>query len=101
MLSKCCCFCIKLYWRFVPEERRIICLYKESCSRYIYSIFEEQGVFGGFKALKYRFMNCHSDYELFRNGSNVYIKTRTGQIIDEVEMGTPLFKASQVITKDK
>ena len=97
MLTKLCCFCIRLYWKFIPEESRRVCLYKESCSRYIYRIFQEEGLIAGIKAVIYRFKNCKKDYNVISRDNSIFIETRTGSLIDEQNISVAVLRASQAI----
>lgn len=97
MLSKLCCFCIRQYWKYIPEEKRQVCLYKESCSRYVYRIFQEQGFLKGLQAMKYRFKNCHNNYSFITRDNKIYIETRTGDHIDQENISTKLLGTAQVV----
>ncbi|MCC6372969.1 MAG: membrane protein insertion efficiency factor YidD [Bacteroidia bacterium] len=39
---------IKLYWLIVPAHKRRPCVFKESCSKYVFRIFLTQGSKQGF-----------------------------------------------------
>ncbi|MBK7817295.1 MAG: membrane protein insertion efficiency factor YidD [Sphingobacteriaceae bacterium] len=45
---------IKLYWLFIPANKRKTCIYHKSCSRHVYDITSEKGLFIGIKALATR-----------------------------------------------
>lgn len=55
---------IKLYWKFIPESKRRKCLFKVSCSNYVYRKTKEKGLVGGLKALLFRIHNCNSKYNI-------------------------------------
>ena len=56
-------FSIKLYQKFYPKKYRGKCLFKESCSNYVYRITLNKGFFKGIQAFKERFYNCRSGYQ--------------------------------------
>lgn len=61
---------IKIYWQFIPEKRRRPCVFRKSCSKYVFEKTKEEGFFSGLKALKYRFLNCRNGIEIFENPVN-------------------------------
>lgn len=63
---------IKSYWLLVPEVKRKNCLFRESCSRYVYRITFEQGFIKGLKAFKERFKKCRSGYKIINIGNSEY-----------------------------
>tara|TARA_B100000795_G_scaffold227672_1_gene184096 strand:+ start:326 stop:601 length:276 start_codon:yes stop_codon:yes gene_type:complete len=73
---------IRLYWLTFRERDRRICLYKETCSKYIYRKFIEKSIFSGFKALFERLKNCCSTYKIIRKEGEVKIITKYGKIIE-------------------
>jgi uncharacterized protein len=97
MLAKLCCFYIRQYWKFIPEEKRQVCLYKESCSRYIYRIFQEQGFLRGLEAVKYRFKNCHKNYSFIFNNNTIYLETRNGDHIKRESINPEILNTFQVV----
>ncbi|KOS04811.1 hypothetical protein AM493_01200 [Flavobacterium akiainvivens] len=63
---------IKLYW-LIPVSKRRTCLFKKSCSHFVYDATAHKGLFAGLKALQYRYKTC-------RHGAYVYKNTITGNI---------------------
>lgn len=53
---------IRIYWIIIPSGKRKSCLYKESCSRYIYRIAKTQGFKPGIKAFWRRWKTCRPGY---------------------------------------
>jgi putative component of membrane protein insertase Oxa1/YidC/SpoIIIJ protein YidD len=53
--------CIRIYW-LVPSQARRKCLFKESCSRYVYRITKAHGFWEGVRALKKRSGQCTHGY---------------------------------------
>ncbi len=56
---------IRVYW-LIPEKKRKNCLFKESCSHYVFTITRQKGFKEGFKALKLRLKQCKPGYYLFK-----------------------------------
>ena len=65
---------IKTYWLLIPKSKRRKCLFKESCSNYVYEKTKREGLISGVKALKFRIKNCNSNYNLINvNGEKIMI----------------------------
>jgi uncharacterized protein len=55
---------IRLYW-LVPKQWRRRCVFKESCSAYIFRIASQEGFLKALKAFKERRHQCRPNYSLF------------------------------------
>ncbi len=83
---------IKLYWFLIPKSNRRKCLFKTSCSNYVYEETKTKGLFSGMRALKFRVQNCNSNYSLMElNGRQVLI-TKTYQVFKEEEISKSILK---------
>lgn len=82
---------IRLYWIFIPKKLRSCCLYKESCSNYVYRRTAEDGANAGIEAIKVRFKNCRSGYTIKNSVDSQMIITKQGQII-KWDSVSPKFK---------
>lgn len=58
-------FIIQIYWRLIPENKRGKCIFRVSCSNYVYQVVQKNGFIEGLKAFKYRFINCRYGAEVF------------------------------------
>lgn len=58
---------IKIYWFFTPPQKRRRCIFRISCSKYVYEKATTGGFIAGVKAFKYRFQNCRSGAHLIEN----------------------------------
>ena len=58
---------IQLYWKLIPARNRRRCIFKKSCSNYVFDTTKKEGFYKGIKALKFRYQNCRSGFELFKN----------------------------------
>lgn len=83
---------IKLYWFFIPEKKRRACLYKESCSKYVYRNTLECGLVKGLKCLLHRFKTCNPHHEvIYLATDNTYvIRLKTGEFLQEDDCNNSL-----------
>ncbi|HVW96607.1 MAG TPA: membrane protein insertion efficiency factor YidD [Mucilaginibacter sp.] len=58
-------FIIRIYW-LLPSGWRRGCVFKESCSRYVYRITTEQGFGAGMRALQKRYRCCRPGYSHYQ-----------------------------------
>jgi len=79
---------IKLYWISIPTRRRRSCLFKETCSQFVYRHTEEYGFFEGFRALLHRNKKCRSGYKLYSTNHGFEMELADGSIIKENEIST-------------
>lgn len=69
-MKYCLLFLIKMYWVFKPKTKPAKCIFKKSCSHYVYEETKQKGFLKGFKALVFRIKNCSYGFELFQNPIN-------------------------------
>ncbi|WP_028890434.1 membrane protein insertion efficiency factor YidD [Tenacibaculum ovolyticum] len=60
-------FSIKVYWFLKPKGKAPCCIFRKSCSHYVYEKTINEGFVIGFEALKFRIKNCRQGFELFSN----------------------------------
>lgn len=53
---------IRLYWTLIPKSNRRMCIFKKSCSNYVFEITKKQGFIKGIIALKFRYRHCRPGY---------------------------------------
>ncbi len=58
-------FIIKVYWLIKPKNKKPCCIFRKSCSHYVYEITKNRGLFRGFQALRYRINNCKYGFEVY------------------------------------
>lgn len=85
-------FIIKMYWRIIPKSKRRRCLFKKSCSHYVYDITVKQGLFDGINALRFRIKNCNSEYHIIDVGKEKLLITKTNQTFKEKEISSFLLE---------
>lgn len=61
---------IHVYWFLIPKNKRRKCIFRKSCSHFVYDTTKEHGIRQGLTALKFRFNNCRSGFELFKDPVN-------------------------------
>lgn len=77
---------IRIYWLFIPKSKRRKCLFKKSCSQYVYDIAKRDGLLLGLKALSFRIKNCNSQYNIMDIGKEKILITKTHKIFKEKDI---------------
>lgn len=78
---------IKLYWN-IPKSKRRRCIFKTSCSQFVYKTTKEKGFIEGLVALKFRVENCNGKFQIYEDsidGSKKMV-LQNGQIIENDEI---------------
>jgi len=83
---------IKFYWIVIPDNKKRTCLFKETCSRYVYRHTVEHGFFKGMKALVERVKKCRRGYQLYTGENGFEIKLADGSIIYEEKISPLILK---------
>ncbi|WP_353147984.1 membrane protein insertion efficiency factor YidD [Chryseobacterium sp.] len=84
---------IKIYWLVVPPAKRRKCIFRNSCSKYVYEETVNKGISSGLKAFKYRFQNCRSGAYIIENPlGEVQIILPNQQILNETEISERFIK---------
>jgi len=79
---------IKLYWAAFPESKRRKCIFRISCSQYVYQATKNEGLYKGLVALRCRYLNCRTGFHIFENpndGTKIMILPN-GQTFTEDEI---------------
>ena len=76
-------FLIKIYQTFIPKRFRGKCLFKESCSNYVYRVGKDEGFKKGLIALKFRYLNCRPNYQLSEHNGKILLITSEREVIEE------------------
>jgi len=82
---------IKSYWLLIPPKKRNKCLFKKSCSNYVFDISKEEGMIKGLKALRYRFKHCRSGYYIINGVDGKILITAHNEVFDTSEIAERLF----------
>lgn len=78
--------CIKCYWYIIPETKRNKCIFRESCSCYVFRLAKERGFIQGIKALWFRYKNCRSNYIITHTGEQTLLITSSHLVVQENEI---------------
>jgi uncharacterized protein len=82
---------IKTYWITIPEKYRKTCLFKESCSHFVYRVTKQRGFLCGTAAFFQRRKKCRPGYEMmFSDTSIIRIKLVDGSFISKNELSDQL-----------
>lgn len=86
---------IKIYWRLIPEEKRGKCIFRKSCSHYVFEETKNGGLIVGLKSLNYRVKTCNSYFQLYKNPvtDNLEIILANGDILKEDEIASRLLRS--------
>jgi len=76
---------IRLYWWSIPPANRNRCLYKESCSRAVYSELQKS-IKDGLKMLLFRYRSCRPGYKIENHNGKISIMTNGGIRIEHNEI---------------
>ncbi|MBE8726890.1 membrane protein insertion efficiency factor YidD [Flavobacterium hungaricum] len=58
---------IRLYWFLIPQSSRKKCIFKKSCSNYVFETTQKEGFIKGLKAFQFRYKNCRGNFSIFQN----------------------------------
>jgi len=93
---------IKFYWIIIPEKNKRTCLFKETCSHYVYRHTNEYGFFKGMKAMIERMKKCRKGYQVYTGKDGFEMKLADGSIIYEEEISpiilNPVYNAIDSFT---
>lgn len=76
---------IRLYWRFWPENLKRSCLFRESCSRYVYRATARAGASAGFAAFWERARRCRGGYSVETFAGQLVVRLADGSVLSEAE----------------
>ncbi len=85
---------IRAYWFLIPESKRRKCLFKVSCSNYVFQKTKREGLISGLRALMFRVNNCNSNYCIMELDQQQVLITKTGVIIKFEDHNLPNIKSS-------
>ncbi len=81
-------FVIRLYWWLIPTGKRRSCIYRKSCSRYVYDVTDDKGLLAGLRALTNRVNTCRPNHEIIYldKEHTLLIKLANGTILQQDEI---------------
>lgn len=70
---------IQFYWACYPSSLKGKCLFKESCSNYVFRISKQEGFVAALRAVIFRYRNCRSGYNIIEiEGKKVLVSKSKG-----------------------
>lgn len=75
-----------MYWLIIPKHKRRKCLFKKSCSRYVYDTTKSEGFISGLRALKFRINNCNPHYSIMELNKEQVLITKANNIFNIEEI---------------
>ena len=85
---------IRTYWAVWPARWRRSCLYRESCSRYVYRMAREEGLVGGLRALRARYRTCRPGYGILSRYGETWLVLADGSILSASEASLAALSSS-------
>lgn len=85
-------YIIRLYWRYIPVHKRRPCIFKVTCSKFVYQQSLEHGLRKGITALFYRLKSCRPGYQLVSTPSGFELILQNGSRIPETEISNDIIK---------
>jgi len=77
---------IKFYQAFTPKAFRGKCLFKESCSNYVYRITKEVGLKDGINSFLFRLKNCRPGYYMIEEADKILLITVKNWVVEEKDI---------------
>ena len=100
MLRRATLLIIQLYWKLVPEDRRRSCIFRLSCSHYVYEVVQSRGATQGLKAFVSRWRQCRPGYSVVPNYQSLRVLLRDGSVADESDIAPAVLAPHQVAFAD-
>ena len=86
--------CIQAYRWLVPSEVRRVCLFRESCSAYVYRVAIERGACAAILALLKRSRQCAPGYSPLVTAAGISIVCRDGTVLPAHAVNSARLRAS-------
>lgn len=88
---------IEMYWVVIPDSFKGICLFKESCSRFVYRKLKNDGFIAGIQAFFYRFSVCRKPFTIVTlpNEKRLILNLCNGDHVDESSINPHLLEKSK------
>ena len=82
-------FVIRVYW-IIPKKYRNTCLFRKSCSHFVFETTRNEGFLIGLKALAFRIKNCRPYYSLIVKNDTILMVSANHQVFEESEIAVHL-----------
>lgn len=76
---------IRIYWK-IPTKMHQKCIFRETCSHYVYRIASEQGFLAGLRALRRRNEVCRPGYVVYLSQGRYYLQAANGEVFEEQDI---------------
>lgn len=86
-------FAIELYWLFVPRHERRKCLFKRTCSNYVYEKTKKEGLLVGIKALLFRIKNCNPNFSILEIDGKKLLVSANNKTFPEDEINQSILNS--------
>jgi putative component of membrane protein insertase Oxa1/YidC/SpoIIIJ protein YidD len=85
---------IRMYWILIPESNRRQCIFKKSCSNYVFEVTQKEGFIKGLKAFQFRYKNCRGNFSIYQNPieNKIQMILPSQLIIEKEEIADRLIK---------
>jgi putative component of membrane protein insertase Oxa1/YidC/SpoIIIJ protein YidD len=77
---------IRIYWLLIPSRWRRTCIFRQSCSQYVYHMTAQHGLLAGWRAFVQRWRTCRPHYHLERHDGNICIRLADGSLANAQEL---------------
>jgi uncharacterized protein len=84
---------IQAYWAFWPRRWKRTCLYRETCSRFVYRTTQEDGCIAGLRALTCRYFTCRPQYSIEVEEGRFFVRLSDGSQLQAEVMSPVLFRS--------
>lgn len=76
---------IKIYWKVTPKSKRGSCIFRKSCSGFVFEQTSQNGFWSGIKAFGFRFENCRHGFTIFTNpmDGSLQLILPNNEVLDE------------------
>ena len=94
-------FPIHVYWHAWPSFlKKRSCIFKESCSLFVFRVTKDYGFIAGCKALNWRYRNCRPGYRIVTNKEGKFeICLVSGNVVPESEIADAILKPYVIAMK--
>jgi hypothetical protein len=75
---------IRMYW-LVPKKFRRRCIFKNTCSHFIYETIRQRGALQGLKALQQRFRQCRGNYSFYETNQQQWVILNDLSVVERAD----------------
>jgi len=76
---------IRMYWRLIPAHKRRRCIFKKSCSHFVFEKATQEGLASALKAFRYRFNTCRPGFKMLISpiDNKAILILKNGDVLEE------------------